>query len=100
LFVAARLAPLGLPLLSLPSLAYVPGYPALFWVVELFFLVVAPVLNWWSRSLESRADRFALELTGDPKAFAGAMQRIGSQNLVELYPPRWSEVLLASHPAL
>ena len=28
------------------------------------------------------------------------MQRIGCQNLIELRPPRWSEVLLATHPAL
>src|SRR5207302_1953546 len=51
LFVAARLSPVALPVLSLPSLAYVPGYPAVFCLLE---------------------------------------QR----------PPRWSEVLLASHPAL
>src|SRR5205807_2870353 len=100
LFVAARLAALVLPVLSLPSLAYVPGYPMVFFVVEVFFLLVSPLLNWWSRRLESHADRFALRLTGDPAAFAGAMQRIGCQNLVELCPPRWSEVLLATHPAL
>jgi hypothetical protein len=28
------------------------------------------------------------------------MERLGRQNLVELCPPRWSEVLLATHPAL
>ena len=61
---------------------------------------VSPLLNWWSRRLESGADRFALQLTRDPAAFAGAMQRLGCQNLVELCPPRWSEVLLATHPAL
>jgi STE24 endopeptidase len=58
------------------------------------------LLNWWSRRLESGADRFALQLTADPPAFAAAMRRLGSQNLIELRPPRWSEVLLASHPAL
>jgi STE24 endopeptidase len=100
LFVAARLAPVALPVLSLPSLAYVPGYPVLLFVVELFLLLMSPVLNWWSRRLESGADRFALQLTGDPRAFAAAMQRLGCQNLIELCPPRWSEVLLASHPAL
>jgi STE24 endopeptidase len=98
--VAARVAPLALPWLSLPSLAYVPGYPVVFWVVEVFFLVMAPLLNWWSRALEARADRFALQLTGDPAAFAAAMQRIGYQNLVELRPPRWFEVLMGTHPAL
>jgi len=100
LFLASRLAPVALPVLSVPSLAYVPGYPMLLFVVEVFFLVVSPLLNWWSRRLESAADRFALQLTRDPLAFAGAMRRLGCQNLVELCPPRWSEVLLASHPAL
>jgi STE24 endopeptidase len=100
LFVAGRFDSVALPVLSLPSLAYVPGYPTVFFVVELFFLLVSPLLNWWSRRLESRADRFALQLTDDPAAFAAAMRRIGCQNLVELCPPRWSEVLLATHPAL
>jgi STE24 endopeptidase len=72
----------------------------LLFVVEVFFLVAAPLLNWWSRRLETRADRFALQLTRDPAAFAGAMRRLGCQNLVELCPPRWAEALLATHPAL
>ncbi len=100
LFGAARLAAVAMPVLSLPGLGYVPGYPAVFCLVELFFLLMSPLLNWWSRRLESAADRFALQLTGDPAAFAGAMRRLGCQNLVEQRPPRWSEVLLASHPAL
>ncbi len=100
LFVASRVADAALPILSLPSLGYVPGYPMLLFVVELFFLLLSPLLNWWSRRLESAADRFALALTSDPAAFAAAMRRIGAQNLVELCPPRWSEVLLATHPAL
>jgi STE24 endopeptidase len=100
LFLAARFESPALPVLSLPSLAYVPGYPVLLFVAEVFFLVLSPALNWWSRKLESRADRFALQLTHDPLSFAAAMRRIGRQNLIELRPPRWSEVLLASHPAL
>lgn len=100
LFVASRLEPISLPILSLPSLAYVPGYPVLMFVAALFFVLVGPLLNWWSRSLEAGADRFAIELTQDPGAFVTAMQRIGCQNLIEMRPPRWSEVLLASHPSL
>src|SRR5260370_38359569 len=92
LFVAARLATAAMPVLSLPSLAYVPGYPVVFFIVELFFLVISPLLNWWSRRLESGADHFALQLTDDPTAFAAAMRRLGCQNLIELCPPRWSEL--------
>jgi STE24 endopeptidase len=100
LALASRLAPAALPVLSLPSLDYVPGYPVLLAVTEFFFLLASPLLNWWSRQLESGADRFALQLTRDPGAFATAMERLGCQNLVEQHPPRWAEVLLASHPAL
>jgi STE24 endopeptidase len=100
LALGAWLAPAALPVLSLPSLDYVPAYPVLFALAELYFLLLSPLLNWWSRRLEANADRFALHLTRDPSAFAGAMQRLGCQNLIEERPPRWSEVLLASHPAI
>jgi STE24 endopeptidase len=100
LFVASRLMRVALPVLSLPSLAYVPGYPMLLGVVELFFLLASPLLNWWSRRLESGADRFALRLTGNPAAFVAAMRRLGCQNLIELCPPKWATVLLATHPPL
>ena len=100
LFAASRMAPLALPVLSVPSLGYVPGYPMLLFVVEVYFLVLGPLLSWWSRRLESAADRFALQLTRDPRGFAASMRRIGCQNLIELRPPRWAEVLLGSHPAL
>lgn len=100
LFVASRVEAAGLPVLSLPSLAYVPGYPMLLCVVELFYVLMSPLLNWWSRRLEARADRFALTLTGDPSAFIGAMRRLAAQNLVEMCPPRWAEIVLGTHPAL
>jgi STE24 endopeptidase len=100
LFVASRFASLALPVLSLPSLAYVPGYPMVLFVVELFFVLASPLLNWWSRRLETGADQFALRLTRNPAAFAAAMHRLGRQNLIELCPPRWAELLLATHPPL
>jgi len=100
LFVASRMASAALPVLSLPSLAYVPGYPMLLFVVEVFFLLASPLLNWWSRRLETGADRFALQLTRNPADFSAAMRRLGCQNLIELQPPRWSQVLLATPPPL
>jgi STE24 endopeptidase len=100
LFAASCLFRVALPVLSLPSLAYVPGYPMLLGVVELFFLLASPLLNWWSRRLESGADRFALRLTSNPAAFVAAMRRLGCQNLIEMCPPKWAEILLATHPPL
>jgi STE24 endopeptidase len=100
LALAAGAAPAALPILSVPYLGYVPAFPVLLAIAELYFLLASPLLNWWSRRLEAAADGFALRLTRDPDAFAMAMRRIGCQNLIELRPPRWAEVLLATHPAL
>lgn len=100
ILLAALVAPRALPLLGIPHLAYVPAYPVLLSAAELFFLLAAPLTNWWSRRLEANADRFALRLTSDPAAFAAAMRRLAAQNLVELRPPRWAEVLFGTHPAL
>jgi STE24 endopeptidase len=63
-------------------------------------LVSAPIgviANRLSRAVERRADDFALGLAGSPEAFVSFERTIALQNLAELEPPRWVE-LLATHP--
>ena len=59
-----------------------------------------PLLNWASRVAERRADEYALATASRPRAFAGSMVRLANQNLAEVDPPRWVEVLLYDHPAI
>jgi STE24 endopeptidase len=61
-------------------------------------LVVGPALGAFSRAIERRTDRFALELTGDGAAYASTMERLAAQSLADPDPPRWQVILLASHP--
>jgi STE24 endopeptidase len=63
-------------------------------------LALGPIANGVSRAMESRADRFATAATQDPTAGVRAFQRLGEQNLADFDPPRWSELLFASHPSL
>jgi len=63
-------------------------------------LALMPAMNAASRAMERRADRFALSATNDPDAGMRAFKRLGEQNLAELEPPRWAELLFASHPSL
>lgn len=100
LALAGRWADAALPVLSLPYLGYVPGYPEVLAVANLYLLVAAPLVNWWSRRVETAADRYALAMTPQPQAFASALRRLASQNLAELAPPRWAQLLLGSHPAV
>jgi STE24 endopeptidase len=51
-----------------------------------------------SRSLESRTDREALAVTGDPQAYADLLTRLAVTNRSTLVPPRWRYALLFTHP--
>ncbi len=63
-------------------------------------LALMPAMNAASRAMERRADTFALAATGDRDAGMRAFRRLGEQNLAELEPPRWAELLFSSHPSL
>lgn len=64
-------------------------------------LVLAPLRNAWSRrAVEHAADRYALDLTRNPQAFVGAMEKLGRMNLADPKPPALVKYLLYSHPPL
>ncbi len=69
-------------------------------VMSGFLFVTLPLQNAWSRWRERLADRYALEITRLPRAFASAMTRLADQNLAEAEPPRWVVLLLHSHPPI
>jgi STE24 endopeptidase len=73
--------------------------PALALVVGAVGFVLSPVAHALSRLHERRADRFAIERTGNAAAFMSAIRRLSSQNLAEETPPAWVEALLHSHPS-
>ena len=60
----------------------------------------APLTAAYSRRIERRTDRFALELTGDGASYASAMGRLASLSLADPDPPRPVVVFLYSHPPI
>lgn len=86
--------------LGLRSPADVAGLPMLLLVGGACALITVPFVNALSRAHERRADRFALDLTGNVPAFVSAMKRLGAQNLAEERPPWLVEVLFHSHPSI
>jgi STE24 endopeptidase len=65
-----------------------------------FGLVLMPFQAAFSRALERRADRYALEATGNGEAYARARERLAAESLTDPDPPRAVVLLLASHPPL
>ena len=100
LYAAHRvLATVG-PSAGLQGMADVAGLPLVVLGATAASLVLMPLTNAWSRAHELRADRDALELTGNHAAFVSAMRRLGAQNLAEERPSRTVEVLFHTHPPI
>lgn len=89
-----------LPTLGIQSLGDLAALPVMALGLSCAGLVLMPIVNGISRILEAQADRFALEKSQNPTAFIAAMRRLAQQNLSELSPPRWVEVLLYDHPSI
>lgn len=90
----------GVTIFGFQGMADVAAMPWLMLVLGAFGLVTMPLSNSYSRWRERLADRYSLETTGQPQAFASAMTRLADQNLADADPERWVEVLLHSHPAI
>ncbi|HEC23403.1 MAG TPA: M48 family peptidase [Chloroflexi bacterium] len=86
--------------LHLTGLADPASLPILILVTGVLGLIAMPLGNAYSRWRERLADRYALEATGKPEAFASAMTRLANQNLADADPERWAVLLLYSHPPI
>ncbi len=56
--------------------------------------------SYLSRRHEYEADAFAADLTGAPRDLAGALIKLGKDNLANLHPHPWYAALHYSHPPL
>ena len=79
----------------------VAALPLLSLLLSAVSLGLSPIQNAISRNLIERpADRYALDLTRNPEAFVGAMEKLGRLNLADPRPPRLVKWLLYGHPPL
>jgi STE24 endopeptidase len=99
-YAAHQLLLAAAPMLGLRGVADLAGLPLLALAAGGVSLVLMPLALALSRQHERRADRFALDLTRNPTAFATAMRRLGAQNLAEERPSRIVQWLFYSHPPL
>jgi len=86
--------------LGLGGLADIAGFPVLMLWFSVLGLVGLPLQNSISRYFEWQADRFAVETTKMPNAFADALRRLAALNLADPNPPRWVAWLFYDHPPI
>ena len=100
LWIADRVLDAATGALGLSGPSDIAGLPLLGLVTMAVSLIALPVINGWSRRVETRADDFALRLTGAPGPFIGAMERLAALNLSERDPHFLKEMVLHSHPSV
>lgn len=86
--------------LNLPAPHAARGLALLILFFSLFDTVAAPVQNLVSRRMEVRADRYALALTQNPRAFVTSFQKLAQANPSDVAPPPVVEFLSHSHPSI
>jgi len=74
------------------------GVPLLLALAVVGSLLASPVQNTISRAIEARADRTALEATGDPETFVAMQKQLALRSLADPTPPAWSQFWFGSHP--
>ena len=97
-YVADRLLALGTTVFGFADKSDVAALPLVMLALGAVSVGLVPVANGFSRAHERRADRYALEMTGNAPAFVSAIRRLAAQNLAEERPSRLVEVFFYSHP--
>lgn len=100
LYLAALALRWGVNVFHFQGMDDLAALPLFGLVMGAFGLITLPLSNAYSRWRERLADRYALQATDKGEAYASALTRLANQNLAEVDPDRWVELLLLSHPPL
>jgi len=99
-YVAARvLSPLTVSF-GFRGTSDVANLPLVALVMMTVSLLALPVVNSFSRRLETAADLYALDTTGDALAFVSSMEKLADLNLANKAPNKLIEFIFYSHPSV
>ncbi len=98
-YVADLALKAGVVSLGFNGMSDIAALPLLILIFATFSLLVAPLINSYSRHLEVAADEYTLRLTDNPESFINTMTKLTNQNLTEAQPSRWVELLTYDHPS-
>src|SRR5947209_928977 len=78
----------------------VANFPLMALVMTILSLAALPAVNFFSRQLETAADLYALDVTGDALAFVSGMEKLAEINLVNKTPNKIVAFIFHSHPSV
>jgi STE24 endopeptidase len=78
----------------------IANFPVLALSTTVLALMVLPAVNYFSRWLETAADLYALDVTGDALAFVSSMEKLADLNMANRTPNKIIEFIFYSHPSI
>lgn len=72
----------------------------IYFIMSVLNLFILPISNAFTRKLEKDADVFALKAAENPNAFISMMQKLAHQNLSDVDPGKFYEIILYNHPPI
>jgi len=99
-YVAGRLLPSLSASFGFRGIGDVANLPLLVLVMMTLSLLALPLANYFSRRLETAADLYALDITGDALAFVSSMEKLADLNLANKSPNKIIEFIFYSHPCV
>lgn len=78
----------------------IASFPLFALVTMTLSLLALPGVNYFSRRLETAADLYALDVTGDALAFVSSMEKLADLNLANKNPNKIIEFIFYSHPSI
>ena len=82
------------------SVSSLSSLPLFLMITSMLLFTVSPFSNWISRYEETRADRYAIELTGDKDAAISSFQKLSKVGLSQVNPPLLVKIFRYGHPTM
>jgi STE24 endopeptidase len=99
-FIASKALPSLSHSFGFLGIADVANLPLLILLIGGLSLMALPLVNYFSRRLETAADSYALDITGDALAFVSSMEKLADINLANKTPNKIIEFIFHSHPSV
>lgn len=86
--------------LKISSVRSISSLPLFLLLASFLLFVSSPLSNYISRYQETRADRYAIEMTENPEAATSSFQELTKAGLSQVNPPSLVKWLRYSHPSM
>ncbi|NRD78377.1 M48 family metallopeptidase [Bacillus sp. BRMEA1] len=86
--------------LKIPDVRDIRSLPLFFILLSMLMFAASPLTNLASRYEETRADRYAIEMTKDPEAAISSFQELTRSGLSEINPPLLVKLFRYTHPSM